>query len=345
MYFEHPEWSEHETVAMHYDAATQLKAIIVVHNTVRGPALGGCRMLPYASSDDALTDALRLSRGMTYKSAISDLPLGGGKMVIIGDPKTMKTPELLCAAGRFIDSFRGTYISGEDMGMTSADCKIIAEVTPHVGGVIQTAYGGDPSPITAFGVEHAMRAAWKIHAGTTSLKGIFCGIEGLGNVGFALARLLHKRGATIYASDVDPGKLLRATQEMPAIRVVDTDTLRKTHLDIYVPCARGAVINDETVSEFCTPVICGSANNILDRPDHAEMLMSRGILCVPDYVANCGGLIDIYYQRAGYDEAAVWNHVKKIAFDTTLQILRSAKKEKQTPQYIADEIAKSRFKR
>jgi leucine dehydrogenase len=341
--FEHPEFNGHESVAMHYDAASGLKAIIVIHNTVRGPALGGCRMISYANTEEALTDALRLSRGMTYKSAIADLPLGGGKMVIIGDPKTMKTPELLHAAGHFIDSFRGTYISGEDMGMTSADCKIIAEVTPHVGGVFQTAHAGDPSPITAFGVECAMRAAWRVHSGATSLKGVVCGIEGLGNVGLVLARRLYQHGAIIYASDVDNEKLLRAVKEMPLIAIMDTMELRRSNANIYVPCARGGVVNDETVPEFKTPVIVGSANNILDRPIHADMLAERGILCVPDYVANCGGLIDIHYQRIGYDEKKVNDHVYKVAFQTTLRILRRAKKEKLSPQFIADTIAESRF--
>lgn len=343
--FEHPEFDGHESVAMHYDAASGLKAIIVIHNTVRGPALGGCRMIPYANTEEALTDALRLSRGMTYKSAIADLPLGGGKMVIIGDPKTMKTPELLHAVGRFIDSFRGTYISGEDMGMTSADCKVIAEITPHVGGIFQTAHAGDPSPITAFGVECAMRAAWRVHSGATSLKGVVCAIEGMGNVGLALARRLYQHGAFIYASDVDKEKLARAVKEMPLIATMDTKDLRRSNANIYVPCARGGVVNDETVPEFRTPVICGSANNILDRPDHADMLVARKILCVPDYVANCGGLIDIHYQRIGYDEKKVNDHVYKIAFNTTLRILRRAKKMKCSPQSIADQIAESRFVR
>jgi leucine dehydrogenase len=343
--FEHPEFDGHEHRAIHYDVASGLKAIIAIHNTVRGPALGGCRMIPYASTDDAITDALRLSRGMTYKSAIADLPLGGGKMVIIGDPKTMKTLELLHAAGRFIDSFHGTYISGEDMGMTSADCKVIAEVTPHVGGVFQTAYAGDPSPITAYGVECAMRAAWRVYSGATSLKGVVCGIEGMGNVGLALARRLYQHGAIIYASDIDHEKLLRATKEMPLIATMSTDALRRSNVNIYVPCARGGVINDATIPEFNAPVICGSANNILDRPDHADKLVERGILCVPDYVANCGGLIDIHYQRSGYDEKKVNEHVYKIAFGTTLRILRKATKMKCSPQFIADKIAESRFKR
>jgi leucine dehydrogenase len=343
--FEDPEFDGHEHVAAHYDAATGLKAIIAVHNTVRGPALGGCRMIPYASVQEALTDVLRLSRGMTYKSAIADLPLGGGKMVIIGDPKTIKTPELLHAAGRFIDSFRGTYISAEDMGMTSQDCRVIAEVTPYISGVFQTAHAGDPSPITAFGVECAMRAAWRVYSGGTSLKGVVCGIEGLGNVGLVLARRLYQHGAIIYASDVDKEKLRRAVKEMPLIATMDTNMLRISNMHIYVPCARGGVINDETLPEFKAPVICGSANNILDRPDHADQLVARGILCVPDYVANCGGLIDVHYQRVGYDEKKVNDHVYKVAFQTTLRILRRAKKEKQSPQFIADKMAESHFVR
>lgn len=342
--FEHPEFDKHEHVAIHYDATSGLKAIIAIHNTVRGPALGGCRMLPYGSTEEALTDALRLSRGMTYKSAIADLPLGGGKMVIIGDPKTMKTRKLLSAAGNFIHTFLGTYISAEDMGMTSADCKVIAEVTPHVTGISNTIHGGDPSPVTAYGVECAMRAAWKVHAGTVSLRGVRCGIEGLGNVGMALARLLYRRGASLYASDVDDAKILRAVTEMPQIIAMDTTSLRKAHLDIFAPCARGGVVNTETIPEFHTSIICGAANNILQRPIHAQILKDRGILCVPDYVANCGGIIDVHYQRNTYDESMVYQHVHEIAFMTMLTILRRAQEMNCTPQDIADQIAESRFK-
>lgn len=343
--FQHPEFDGHEHVAIHYDAKSGLKAIIAVHNTSRGPALGGCRMLPYGSDHDALTDALRLSRGMTYKSAIAELPLGGGKMVIIADPKTMKTPELLHAAGQFIDTLLGTYITAEDMGMTTTDCKIIAEVTPHVAGVFNTIHGGDPSPVTAYGVECSMRAAWEFHKGTTSLKGVRCGIEGLGNVGMALARLLHKRGASIYASDIDPAKILCAVTEMPQIVAMDTASLRKAHLDIFAPCARGGVINAETIPEFNSVIICGAANNILEHREHGELLKERGILCVPDYVANCGGIIDVHYQRNTYDEALVYQHVYKIAFKTLSTILNRAKKRDRTPQDIADQIAESRFVR
>lgn len=340
--FQHPEFRAHEHVAMHYGEASGLKAIIAVHNTVRGPALGGCRIYPYADTDDALTDALRLSRGMTYKSAISELPLGGGKMVIIGDPKTVKTPELLHAAGRFVDSLGGMYITAEDVGMTSDDCRTIAEVTPHVSGVSPTEHGGDPSPATAYGVECAMKAAWKVRSGKASLKGVFCAIEGLGNVGLDLARRLHRLGAVLYASDVDKEKLAHARKEFKFVEL-DTRALRKMHADIYVPCALGGVVNDETVNEFHVEVICGSANNVLEKPMHAELLHSQGILYVPDYVANCGGIIDVQYQRSGYDAKKVRKHIRKIAYDTTLAILRRSQKESRNPASIADEMAEQRF--
>lgn len=343
-YFEHPDFAGHERTILHCDTETGLQAIIAVHNTVRGPALGGCRMFPYANTADALTDALRLSRGMTYKAAFSLLPLGGGKMVIIGDPKTIKTSELLRSAGRFVDSLNGAYITGEDMGMTSEDCRVMAETTPYVGGIVHTKYDGDPSPVTAYGVECAIRAALKVVRGTYSLKGVKCAIEGVGHVGHALAHLLHRRGAILFVSDVDQGKLVVLERELP-IQVMDTESLRKASVDVYVPCARGAVVNDETVGAFQAPIICGSANNILDRPEHGQMLWDRGIFCVPDYVANSGGLIDIYYQRAGYDERAVRKHVHRITYGETKHILFSALREQCTPQSIADRIAEERFAR
>lgn len=341
--FQHPEFKAHERVVMHYDATTGLKAFIAIHNTTRGPALGGCRIYPYASPREALTDVLRLSRGMTYKSAFADLPLGGGKMVIIGDPKTIKTPELLRAAGRFVHSLNGRYITAEDVGMTSDDCRTIAEVTPYVSGVLPTEHGGDPSPATAYGVECAMKAAWKFHKGTVSLKGAMCAIEGLGNVGFDLARRLHRLGVTIYASEVDRAKIARARAAFRFIEM-DTKALRKMHVDIYAPCALGSVVNSATIREFHAEIICGSANNVLEEPKFAELLHSKGIMYVPDYVANCGGIIDVHYQRSGYDAAAVKKHIQRIAYVTTLKLLRQAKKESRTPAEIADKIAEQQFR-
>lgn len=340
--FQHPEFSDHEHVVMHYDRASGLKSIIAIHNTVRGPALGGCRIYPYAETDDALTDVLRLSRGMTYKSAIADLPLGGGKMVIIGNPATIKTPELLRAAGRFIHSQNGKYITAEDVGMTPQDCAVIAEETPHVSGVSSAEHGGDPSPATAYGVECAMKAAWKFQNGTVSLKGVYCAIEGLGSVGFELARRLHRLGAILYASDVDKEKLARARREFKFIEK-DTRELRKMHADIYVPCALGGVVNDKTVNDFHVKIICGSANNVLEEPIHAKLLHDQGIMYVPDYVANCGGIIDVHYQRSGYDADKVRKHIRRIAYDTTFVILRRSQKESLTPAEIADEMAEQRF--
>lgn len=342
--FEHSEFSGHEHVAMHYDALSGLRAIIAVHNTTRGPALGGCRIHPYANTQEALTDALRLSRGMTYKSAIADLPLGGGKMVIIGDPKKIKTPELLRAAGRFVHSLNGLYITAEDVGMTSSDCSVIAEVTPYVTGVSSPSHGGDPSPRTAFGVECAMAAAWKVKSGMTSLAGTICAIEGLGNVGLELARRLHHLGVTLYASDVDRAKLVRAKVDVPFIEV-NTKELRTMDVDIYAPCALGNVINHKTVHDFNASIICGSANNILAEPLYADLLHRRGIICVPDYVANCGGIIDVHYQRSGYDAAKVEEHIRKIAYTTTSILLHRAQKESRNPTEIADEIATQRFQR
>ncbi len=341
--FSHPEFSNHERVVMRYDRASGLQAIIAVHNTVRGPALGGCRIYPYVNHDDALTDVLRLSRGMTYKSAIAELPLGGGKMVIIGDHKKVKTPTLLRAAGRFVHSLNGEYITAEDVGMTSADCAVIAEETPFVTGVSSSTHNGDPSPATAYSVECAIKAAWKFHAGKRSLKGVICAIEGLGNVGFELGRRLHRLGAILHASDVDRTKLSRARSEFPFIEK-ETKELRKMHAHIYVPCALGGVINKETVDDFHVPIICGSANNILKAPMFAAVLVEKGIICVPDYVANCGGIIEVYYQRTGYDAKKVKNHIQRIASTTTLALLRQAKITSRSPMEIANELAEQNFR-
>jgi len=341
--FQHPEFKDHERVAMHYDAATGLKAFIAIHNTVRGPALGGCRIYPYASPRQALTDVLRLSRGMTYKSAFADLPLGGGKMVIIGDPKIIKTPELLRAAGRFVHAQNGQYITAEDVGMTSADCDVIAEMTPYVSGVTSLQCG-DPSPSTAYSVEYAMKAAWKFHTGKVSLKGVYCAIEGLGNVGFELARRLYHLGAILYASELDRAKMARARAAFKFTEM-DTKALRKMHVDIYAPCALGSVVNEDTINEFHAQVICGSANNVLEEPKYADLLRGQGIIYVPDYVANCGGIIDVHYQRSGYDAVKVKKHIQKIAYTMTLSLLRRAKKDSRTPAEIADEIAEQRFQR
>jgi leucine dehydrogenase len=265
-------------------------------------------------------------------------------MVIIGDPKIVKTPELLHAAGKFVHSLGGMYITAEDVGMTSADCRTIGDETPYVSGVLPTEHGGDPSPATAYGVECAMKAAWKVHTGKASLKGVYCAIEGLGNVGFDLARRLHRLGAVLYASDVDNEKLVRARKEFKFIEK-ETRELRKMHADIYVPCALGGVVNDETVNEFHVKVICGSANNVLEEPLHAKLLQDQGIMYVPDYVANCGGIIDVQYQRSGYDGDKVKKHIHRIAYDKSLMILRRSQKESRTPAEIADEMAEQCFQR
>lgn len=341
-YSGHLELDGHELLVRYIDPTTGLHAIIAIHNTVRGPALGGCRMYPYASEEDAATDVLRLSRGMTYKAAIANLPLGGGKMVIIGDPKKIKSKALFHAAGNFIDSLNGRYISGEDVGMTPDDCKMMAEVTPYVGGTAETPYGGNPSPTTALGVYMAICAALKVYNGETTLSGVTCAVEGLGNVGFLLAKRLRESGAIVLASDLDPVRLKHAQRELGVIPMA-TEVLRMVNADIYVPCAMGGVINDETIVNLKVGIVCGSANNILAHKEHGDQLRARGILCVPDYVANCGGLIDIYYQRVGYDSEKVEEHVRCIAYDLVLKILKRAKDEQRTPQAIADEIAESRF--
>ena len=346
--FSHPEFDGHEQVAFHHDAASGLRAIIAVHNTRLGCGLGGCRMWPYASDDEALTDVLRLSRGMTYKAALAGLPQGGGKSVILGDPRHDKTPELIRAMGRFVDQFGGKYVVAEDSGTNVADIRLMAEHTRHVGGLadeksVAAGRTGDPSPATATGTFIGIRAAVAAALGRDDLKGLRVAIQGVGNVGFRLARHLHDAGAKLWVTDLHAPAVDRAVKEFGAT-AVPMDDVHALDVDVFAPCALGAILNDRTIPQIKAKIIAGAANNQLAKPRHGHALLERGLLYAPDYVINAGGIIDIFYEGPGYDAAKVHAHLERIG--TTLREIFARSQATQRPTgEIADAMAEEIFRR
>lgn len=346
--FSHPEFDGHEQVAFHHDAATGLRAIIAVHNTRLGCGLGGCRMWPYATDDEALTDVLRLSRGMTYKAALAGLPQGGGKSVILGDPRHDKTPALMRAMGRFVDQFGGKYVVAEDSGTNVADIRLMAEHTRHVGGLadakaVAEGRTGDPSPATAMGTYIGIRAAVRAALGRDDLTGLRVAIQGIGNVGYRLARHLHEAGAKLWVTDLHTPAVERAVREFGATAVA-MDEVHALDVDVFSPCALGAVLNDRTVPQIKARVIAGAANNQLAKTRHGHALLERGVLYAPDYVINAGGIIDIFYEGPDYDAAKVQAHLERIG--TTLgEIFARSKATNRPTGEIADAMAEDIFRR
>ncbi|MGM0692130.1 MAG: Glu/Leu/Phe/Val family dehydrogenase [Pseudomonadota bacterium] len=341
--FDHPEFDHHQQIVFGSDEASGLRAIIAIHDTNRGPALGGLRIFPYASEEDALTDVLRLSRGMTYKSALADLPLGGGKAVIIADPRRDKTPELLRAMGRLVDGLGGAYITAEDSGSSEADMRCIAEATAHVGGLPCHGLGsGDPSPFTAWGVFCALRSAVRHGLDRDDLRGLRVAVQGVGNVGAHLARHLHAAGARLVLTDVDAAALAHLAEELGAEAVAPA-AIADAEVDVFAPCALGAALSEAVVDRLKARVVCGAANNQLASPAIAEQLMARGILYTPDYVANAGGVIEIAWQRRDdYRRDAVMAHIEGIG-STLDEIFTRAERERLSPATVADQLARERF--
>ncbi len=339
--FEHHEFDGHEQVVFCHDPASGLKAIIAIHNTARGPALGGCRMWPYASDEEALTDALRLSRGMTYKSALADLAMGGGKSVIIGDPRKNKSDALVRAMGRFVDSLGGRYTVAEDVGISVADVDLMGEETAFVGGASKGGVG-DPSPTTAYGVYMGIKAAARHRLGSGALKGLRIAVQGVGHVGYYLCRHLSDEGAELIVTDIARDSLDRVVKEFDA-KVVAPQAIYGVEADIFAPCALGAVINDETLPILKAKVVAGSANNQLAEARHGEALRQRGILYAPDYVINAGGIIIISHEGPDYDEAKAFTHVARI-HDTLLEIFRRAETKRIATSEAADRLAEERFR-
>jgi leucine dehydrogenase len=338
--FSHAEFDDHEQVVYCRDAAAGLSAIIAIHNTNLGPALGGCRMRPYDDEAAALDDVLRLARGMTYKAAIADLALGGGKAVVLADARRDKTEALLLAYGRAVERLGGRYITAEDVGTTVADMDVVRRATRHVSGT--TTDAGNPSPSTAHGVFIGMQAAAQHVFGSDDLTGRHIAIQGMGSVGYALCRYLKEAGAHLVVADVNAGAVARAVRDFGA-EAIEADAVYGVEADIFAPCALGGILNDKTLERLKAPIVAGSANNQLAEPRHGAALMKRGILYAPDYVINAGGLIDVARPIMGMDIEAARVKLRKIR-DTLLDIFRRSAAERLPTNVVADRIAEARFR-
>ncbi len=331
----------HEQVNFFHDPNTNIKAIIAIHSTELGPSLGGCRMMEYASEENALFDVLRLSKGMTYKSAIAGLKLGGGKSVIIGNSKTDKTNELLEKFGEFIDRLGGRYITAEDMGMSVEDMEIISRKTNHVTGLSQDLGGsGDPSKVTSYGTYMGILSAVKFKLNKDSLDGISIIVQGLGNVGMKLIDYLINHDIKLYVSDIDAERVDQCVSKFGAIPIAEKD-IYDLDANIYCPCAIGATVNDNTINRFNFDIIAGAANNVLeDYEKHGNMLFKKNILYAPDYVINAGGVINIYNELGNYNKDKVFSQVEKI-YDNLMNIFSESKKQNIATNIISDLLAEN----
>ena len=331
----------HEEVVIASDPSCGYKGIIAVHSTALGPALGGTRFWQYHSDEAAVTDALRLSRGMTYKNAVANLDLGGGKSVIVGDNRTRDREAIFRAHGRFVESLGGRYITAEDVGTGPDDMDFVHKETEHVAGL--HAKSGDPSPVTAHGVFRAIKASAKQRWGTDDLTDKVVTIQGVGNVGRYLAKELHEAGAKLIISDIDPERTANVAQETGAT-VVEGDEIYSREADIFAPCAMGGVINDDTLPLLRVEVIAGGANNQLLRPYHGDLLEELGMLYAPDYVANAGGVINVFGEVAGWDREKALRKADEI-YDTVLSIFKLAKAEGIPSYCAADRLAERRLEK
>ncbi|MEO5903081.1 MAG: Glu/Leu/Phe/Val dehydrogenase [Gemmatimonadaceae bacterium] len=331
----------HEEVVVASDPSCGYRGIIAVHSTALGPALGGTRFWRYESDEAAVTDALRLSRGMTYKNAVANLDLGGGKSVIIGDNRTSNREAIFRAHGRFVESLGGRYITAEDVGTGTADMDFVHLETEHVAGL--KAKSGDPSPVTAHGVFRSIQASAKQRWGSDDLHGRTVAIQGCGNVGRYLATELHEAGAKLIVSDIDPERAQRVATETGA-QIVQGDEIYSVEADIFAPCALGGIVNDKTLPLFKFEVIAGGANNQLLEPHHGDKLEEMGMQYAPDYVANAGGVINVFGEIAGWDAEHSLKKADEI-YDTILQVFDIAKKESIPSYKAADRLAELRLNR
>lgn len=339
MLFTHPDFDDHEQVVFVRDADAGLTAIIAVHNTALGPALGGCRIWKYASDGEAVADVLRLSRGMTYKAALAGLPLGGGKSVILADARAEKTPAMMRAMGRAVEQLGGRYIVAEDVGATVADMDEIAKETTHVSGT--SANVGDPSPWTAKGVYLAMEAAAQ-HRWGSGVEGRTVSVTGLGNVGFNLCRHLAGAGARLVVSDIRQDAVRRIVEATGAVPTAP-ESAHAAEANIFAPCALGAGLNASSIPEIRAALVCGAANNQLATSEDGDRLAARGILYAPDYLTNAGGLISVARVRLGMSEAEAEAKLQAIP-ETLIQVFRSAEQQATHPAAAADRLAESRFR-
>ncbi len=339
--FDHPEFDHHEEIHFFDDPKTGLRAIVAIHSTALGPAAGGCRRWRYAGSADAVTDVLRLSRGMTYKNAIAGLPFGGGKSVILADDSAPKSPELFRAFGRAVDSIGGRYITAEDVGISIDDMRIVREETSFVTGLPQSgdSAGGDPSPLTALGVFLGIRAAAGKKLGSDELDGIRVAVQGVGHVGYHLCKYLHDAGAKLVVADVNRDNLKRVTDAMPVSVVAPTEILF-ADVDILAPCALGNVLNAQTIPRINARVIAGAANNQLSSAIDGERLKRRDILYAPDYVINAGGVISVAHEYLGKSsEDDVRREIARIP-ERLVEIFEESEKTERATNIIADELAR-----
>ncbi len=340
MVFDASDHRDHEQVTFFSDEETGLQSIISIHDTTLGPSLGGTRILDYDSEDAALTDVLRLSRAMTYKSAAADLHLGGGKAVIIGDPEEIKTEALMRAYGRAVDCLDGRYITSVDVNSGVEDMEIIKEHTDHVVGTRDGL--GDPSPVTAHGVLHGVKACVEHVYGTDTVSDIDVAVQGLGKVGYALAAGLAERGASVTVTDINDHKMEEFTEEHGGDSVAPDD-IYGVECDVFAPCAFGGAINDETISGLTCDIVAGAANNILaDEQRHAQMLTDAGILYAPDYVINAGGIITVYHEYHDGTEKQAFDEAEDIG-DRLLTMIGRAEDEDITVLEAADAYAEERI--
>ena len=367
-----PDFDAHEQVIFGHDAASGLRALIAIHSTALGPAAGGCRMWPYAAISHAIADALRLSRGMSYKNAMAELPFGGGKAVIIGDPRE-KSRQRMEAYGRLVDSLGGRYITAEDVGTTTADMEQVAGVTPFVSGLIcegarekgampltvsggtagpdllsgrsspsESPAGGDPGPKTALGVFLGLQAAVRCALGRASLEGLRIAVQGLGGVGYPLCRLLAAEGASLLVADARPAAVQRVCEELGA-QEVPAESILSQDVDVLSPCALGAVFDARSIPTVRARVIAGAANNQLAREEDGEALTRAGILYAPDYVINAGGIISVAREyQGGATSAQVKAEIERIPLRLT-EIFERARRENRPTSAVADEIARERL--
>ena len=334
----------YERLVFAEDTESGLQAFICVHSTTLGPAAGGCRMWDYATLDEARRDVLRLAQGMTCKNAMADLALGGGKSVIVGNARTDKSPALLRAFGRAVQSLNGSYYTAEDVGISPEDMKIVAEETPYAVGLEGGDYGtGDPSPFTAQGVFQCLQVGAEVVFGTRDLTGRRVLVQGLGHVGMSLAEKLHSVGADLIVADINDAALQHAKAALGAT-ICDTAQVFETEMDIFAPCALGGVLTNATVEKLTAKLVCGAANNQLETPEVADELRAKGIRYLPDYVVNAGGIIIISHEGPHFDRDKAMQQVAGI-HDTCLSIFERAKREQITTAEIADKIALERLER
>ncbi|HLR62459.1 MAG TPA: Glu/Leu/Phe/Val dehydrogenase [Lentibacillus sp.] len=341
--FSYMEEYDYEQLVFCQDKNSGLKAIIAIHDTTLGPALGGTRMWTYDSEADAIEDALRLAKGMTYKNAAAGLNLGGGKTVIIGDPKKDKNPEMFRAFGRYIQSLNGRYITAEDVGTTVHDMDLIHMETDFVTGTSpESGSSGNPSPMTGYGIYKGMKAAAMEAFGDASMEGKTVAVQGIGNVAYALCEQLHEEGANLIVTDINEDAVKRAVDTFGA-KAVGPDEIYSVDCDIYAPCALGATINDETIPQLKAKVVAGSANNQLKTTEHGDMLHEMGIVYAPDYVINSGGVINVSDELDGYNQKRAMKKVETI-YDNLTKVFEISRRDQIPTSAAADRLAEERIR-